>query len=285
MGDGSMRRAKTIGYGLFIWIIVAGCGAQTQPDRTVPLARTVRLPVHTLEGTPADTTQPAQSLGVSIGAEDELPAGPQGFDVLYDGSFVVSDPLQRRLVFYDSEGAFLDAWPLNFSPTTVTVLEDGLEVHDGATDTYYLVDDRGNARPVASGTRSTRIVNELGVPRLERGENRGQISWEGARAVGPSTLEVILDIESLQLVSLGSLGTDGRGYTYAVLEAAEGGDAIHVRKLIHVFDVEGNLMAKIEDTDDDYFVHPVDAFRLRGQSVYQLVPRHDEVLIHVWNVD
>lgn len=280
-----MRRGETNRYGLFIWLMVAGCGAQPQPDLTIPLARTVRLPVHTYEGAPADTTQLAQSLAVSTGAEDELPAGPQGFDVLYDGSFVVSDPLQRRLVFYDSEGAFLDAWPLNFAPTTVTVLEDGLEVHDGATDTYYLVDDRGNAQPMASGTRSNRLVSELGVPRLERGENRGQLSWEGARDVGPSTLEVILETESLQLVSLGSLGTDGRGYTYAVLEAAEGGDAIRVRKLIHVFDAEGNLKAKIEDTADNYFVHPVDAFRLRGQSVYQLVPRQDEVLIHVWNVD
>src|SRR5215467_7949604 len=85
----------------------AGSGA-----RSVSLARVIRIPVRTLV-TPevaAQSGHETNDLIVSAAAPDEPPEGPDGFDVLEDGSVAITDPFRKRIAIFDSAGKFRQEW-------------------------------------------------------------------------------------------------------------------------------------------------------------------------------
>ena len=274
--------------GLLLLTLALGFACSTpEPDvRTYATQRTVRLPVHQQEAGAPLPAPPVDSLLTTGGAEDELPRGPQSFDVLPDGGFVVADPLQQRVVFFDSTGAFAEAWPLGFAVTRVTLVEDGrLQVRRADTGGYAFVDAFGDVQPVSAQDQASRAVGIEGEARLERStRNQGQITWPGARAGAADSLDVRYEDEEGEMVSLRSLGTDARGYTFVALETTGGGEAIDVRTTVHLYDPEGRLAGRITDVPPDADLHPEDAFRVRNGNLYQLIVQPGAVLIHMWEV-
>jgi hypothetical protein len=85
------------------------------------------------------------------------------------------------------------------------------------------------------------------------------------------------------MVSLEKLGTDSRGRIYAALETASRDDEVAVEKLVRKYGKDGTLLAEISDVPLDYFVAPLREFRLRGTSLYQLLPKRGDVQINVWD--
>ena len=288
---GNLMQKKHAPLGLLLLTSVLGSACSTPepgvgtPDvRTYAMQRTVRLPVQRLEAGMPPPFPPVDSLVTTGGAEDELPRGPQSFDVLPGGGFVVADPLQQRLAFFDSTGAFAEAWPLGFAVTRLTLMEDGrLEVRRADTGDYAFVDAFGDVQPVSAQAQASRAVGVQGEARLDRSlRNQGRITWPSARSGAADALDVRLEADSTEMVSLRSLGTDRRGYTFVALETTGGGEEIDVQTVIHLYDPDGRLAGRITDVPSDADLHPEDAFRVRGGHLYQLVVQPGEVLIHVW---
>ncbi len=257
--------------------------------RNFPMSRKISIPVQLFSGDTASAAlrENPGALSITAGDTDELPQGPESFEILNGGSFVITDPLQQRLVFYDSLGAYLETWPLGFPANSVILTESGaLEVRHAITEEIYMIDDSRQPRPVPAAARGRRSATTPNEGQLSRGQNRGQIAISETRSGGPGALDVSFESDSTTMISLESLGTDDRGFTYVALETTPSGDAaqpIVVNKIIRKYAADGALAGQISDIAIDYYVAPNDEFRVRRGFVYQLAPLQDKVEIRVWD--
>ncbi len=225
------------------------------------------------------------ALAATPGGTDEPPRGPESFDVLEDGGFVVTDPLQDRLVLYDSLGRYSKALQIGLSASSVSFVRGGtLEVWEASTGHFFQLDQRGGRKSIESTEVHKRVAFEHGVSRMT-GANRGIITDRPHRvkSIG-DTLRVDFDSDSTQMVSLQSLGVDREGYTYVQVEAAVAGKEIEIKNIIRKYSPDGRMACQIVDIPSGYYVTPTDAFRVRWGKVYQFLPRESEVRINVWDI-
>ena len=258
------------------------CKDSKQDVRIISKSRTVSMPVQMLSNTTPESLENPAALTVSAGGEDELPQGPQSFDVLDDGSFVITDPLQRRIVFYNSMGQYLEAWQIGFPANRIKVRDDGFfEVTKATSNDTFLIDDTGQIYPANMRTRSQVSKPSLGETKL-LGLNRGVISRPRTRGQEPGTLEINFESDSTQMISLRDLGMDREGNTYVAMETTHGTDTIDIIKFIRKYSPKGNILGQINDISLDYYIHPVDEFRIKNGQIYQMQPKQTELLINIW---
>ena len=261
---------------------------ETPSVRTIPLTRTIRIPAQIMT---SDTALAPWRLNAGLltttgGGEDELPQGPESFEVLPDGGFVIADPLQRRVVFYDSLGNYVTVWPIGLAVNSITLREGGeFAVRQANSGDYFFVDQRGQVLPQSAQPRRRGGNTAPAEARLlER--NRGRIGEPRARGATGGGIEIAFDSDTTQMVSLQNLGTDAQGNVYAVLEITQGNSAaIDVRKIVRKYSAAGRLIAEILDLPLEAEIAPVDELRLRRGCVYQLVPARTEVRINVWDTN
>jgi hypothetical protein len=265
----------------------AGSGkANPGPDvRTVSLTRVVRIPIQTLN--PGTSKEPAKvdpaALLISPGAADELPEGPNGFDVLDDGSLLITDPLRHQVSVFDGEGKFLRAWKLGFAADSLTVDARGLiVVREANTEQLHVFDRDGRPRPqeheVLPEVQETRVISATAgtvIPSAKR----------NSRSVA---LSIQFERPGSTLLSLESLATDSEGNNFVALEATTGSasdETIGVDKYVRRYSAAGALANEIADIPLDYYVPPMDELRVRHGVVYQLFTTNSEVRINVWNTN
>jgi len=224
------------------------------------------------------------NLMISLGAEDELPEGPDGFDVLEGGGLLITDPLQSRVVSFASDGKFLKAWNLGFAADSLTVIANGMVlVREASTGQLHAFDREGQARPAEEATLPVRAE-----ARVQPGKNRGEVVRTAANGTHASPLEIQFDKPGLALVSLESLAIDKKGDTYVALETTAGGgspDAINLNKYVRRYSSDGKLLCEIADIPLDYYVAPVDELRVRNGLIYQLQTTKSEVRVNVWDTN
>jgi hypothetical protein len=223
-------------------------------------------------------------LTISVGGEDELPQGPQSFDVLEDGSFVIADPVRERLVFYDPEGNYESDQPIGLAAMSVSLNGGSTAVRGAKTGAFFLIDETGEPRAIDSSATPRGTERAEGVARLID-STHGVITTAGTRGTEPETLDIRFESDTGRMVSLQSVGTDRDGNTYVALETTSGGDAVDIVKIIRRYSPDGRLVCEIRDISLDYYVQPTDEFRVRSGIVYQLVPGQTVVLINVWNTN
>jgi len=249
----------------------------------VPLSQTVRIPV-----SPAGASEQADSRDVSIstllvskGAVDELPEGPTGFDVLEDGSFVIVDPLRKRICLFNPQGKFRKAWKTGFAADSVTVMKNGLlAVEESGTDMLHVFDRDGVAKP-----QEAAVLPRYGEARVLSGSSGivNHISAGGTR-----TLEINYDRQGSRLLSLQALAEDAEGNIFVAVEgttAGDSGEEIRLNKSIRRYGSDGTLSREVSDIPLDYYVAPVGELRVRDGKVYQLLTTSSEVKINVWNTN
>lgn len=248
--------------------------------RNVPLTRVVHIPVATVraQGT-AGTSLRDSNLVISPGAPDELPEGPEGFDVFDDRTLLIADPLRDRLAEFDSKGVFKQEWRIGFAADSVTVTSTGLVlVREASTGALHAFDREGHPR-----TTEPAQLPEADHAVLQ-GLNRGIV----VRSKAPDSagaLEVRFERPGFRLLSLESLITDENGNTYVALETTAGGESVDVKKIVRRYDAKGQLVAEISDMNVDYYVRPVDELRVHRGLVYQLMSSASEVLINIWDTN
>jgi hypothetical protein len=252
--------------------------ADPAPDiRMISLTRVVRIPVQTQN---PEIKEETAALLISPGAADELAEGPNGFDVLDDGSFLITDPLRSQVSVFDSEGKFKGAWKIGFAADSLTTSRGLIVVREATTEHLYVFDRDGKPHPQERGTlpkpQEARVVSATA----------GTVTTSAAGNTG--TLSIQFDKPGLTLLSLESLGTDADGNTYVALEATTGSSVngtINLTKYVRKYSAAGTLVCEAEDIPLDYYVPPVDELRVHGGVVYQLFITSSEVRINVWDTN
>lgn len=253
------------------------------PGRTISLTRIIRFPVKLLKGSGALGQPESESLAVSPGATDELPDGPSGFDILDDGRILISDPLQSRIGVFDTSGKFLGAWKTGFAADSVKVLANGaVLIRQANTGEIHVFSSEGRQRA------SEGAALPVGAEARLSGGNSGTVIRAGAGGRG-ELLAIQYDQPRSTLLSLEWLDTDPSGNTYVALEATtgekEGRESIDLSKRVRRYASDGTLVAETGDVPLDYYVPPVDEFRVSKGNVYQLFTTESEVRINVWNMN
>src|SRR5262249_43322768 len=118
--------------------------SQSPPEssvRRVVRTRVIHIPLTTLGPEKGGPTRPLpiDTLLVSAGGQDELPAGPSAFDVFDDGSFLIADPLRQRLAVFDAKGKFLRELKVGFAVDSLTITANGsIQIRQANTGDTYL---------------------------------------------------------------------------------------------------------------------------------------------------
>ena len=253
---------------------------------TIPLTQVLRIPVSTLG--PQDTGESLNAapatLMISLGATDEPPEGPDSFDVLEDGSVLITDPLRSRVSSFGSDDKFRKAWKIGFAADSLTVIPNGLVViREARTGQLHAFDREGQARPAEAVT-----LPERAEAQVLTGQNRGTVMRPAIHNAHGGPLKIQFDKPGLTLVSLESLATDEKGDTYVALEttaSAEAPEGINLNKYVRRYSSDGKLLCEIADIPLDYYVPPVDELRVHKGVVYQLQTTSTEVRVNVWDTN
>ena len=252
---------------------------------TIPLTETLRIPVRTLgtEATAESLNAAPASLLVSPGASDELAGGPSGFDVLDDGSLLITDPLRNRVSLFDSHGAFRKAWKIGFAADSLTVVADGVVlVREATTGQLHAFDREGQARQ----TEGTALPEQAEARVLN--SKSGNVKRPVIDNTHGGPLAVQIDRPGLTLVSIEVLSIDQKGDTYVALETtanSQPAEGISLNKYVRRYSSDGKLLCEIADIPLDYYVPPVDELRAHKGKVYQLETTNSEVRINVWDTN
>jgi hypothetical protein len=253
--------------------------------RSIALTRTVRIPVNLLtstDGVTAPNPDPA-TLTIAPGAADERPEGPDSFDVLEDGSVVVTDPIRNRIAVFDAQGKYRQSWKIGFAADSVTAVANGLTlVREARTGQLHAFGKDGR---VSSAEHVA--LPEAGVARLLSG-NSGVVTPHSAKNSQAGSFAIRIDRPGSALISLEVLATDAEANSYVALESTAGtaeADEINVDKYVRKYAGDGRLVSETSDLPLDYYVTPVDELRVHRGIVYQLLTTNKEVRINVWDMN
>ncbi|HEY5564683.1 MAG TPA: hypothetical protein VIL33_03770 [Rhodothermia bacterium] len=282
--------------------MAAGCllRYETPVTPNLALVDVIELPTRLVRTGGAAMTAGENELVLLDAGEEEVPQGPQGFDVLEDGSFVIADPLGERLAFYDSAGVYLASCELGLAPQSVTRIGSQFEVrglHTGAWYRARLLEGEEESECIVEEappeTVGVRAAEEAGEAELVRDTvNFGTIDWTRGSRADRQPLEVSYQSDTTRMVSLQGVGPVtgvNRGFgdelMVVAIEAASPAETIRVRKEIQVYDETNRLVALVPDVGVDYFIAPETEFRIHGSKLYQLYPQRDGVRINVWSLE
>jgi hypothetical protein len=220
---------------------------------------------------------------IAPGAEDERPEGPDSFDVLEDGSLLVTDPIRNRIAIFDSQGRFRQTWKIGFAADSVTSFANGSTlVREARTGQSHVFSREGRPLPTEH-----LVLPELGEARM-LGVNRGMVMRPAVGNSHGGSLAIQFDRPGSALVSLEILAIDPEGNTYVALESTVSGreaDEVNVNKYVRKYAVDGKLVSEIADIALDYYVTPIDELRVHRGIVYQLLTTNTEVRIDVWDMN
>jgi hypothetical protein len=257
--------------------------ALDQGDSDAPsyrLTRTVIIPLKVLEpsqaGPPQAKADPSVLL-VTPGAEDELPEGPNGFEVLGDGRLLISDPLANRLAVFDIQGKFRGSWNLDFSPDSLTLIGNNtVAVRDAATGQLHGFSQNGQPQSLPNDT-----AQNVGEVQL-KSRNTAVVTPPATSGKHARSFEFTFDRPGMSLLSVEALGVDSNGDTYVAVESTKGGDEVTVQKDVRKYSASGKLLGQILDIRLDYYITPVNELRVRNGTVYQLDTTKFEVRVNIW---
>lgn len=268
--------------GLFASDANSGSSAAAPDVRMVPLTRVIRMPVRILSSTPVQNTDPA-ALTIAPGAADERPEGPDGFDVLEDGTVVVTDPLRNRIATFDSQGRFKQTWKIGFAADSITSLGDGLIlVREASTGRTHVFSREGK-----EVTPQPYSLPQLPEARIVNGTS-GIVMRQSVKNLPVTPLPIQLERAGSALVSIEVLGIDSQGNTYVALEASDATrdtEEANVDKFVRKYSTDGKVVGQIGDISLNYYVTPVDELRVHRGVVYQLLTTNSEVRINVWDMN
>lgn len=263
-----MRTAKRTALLLVGFACLCGCSGPARPRVAGSLLQAslvVRLPVEFLEA------QSKGKLTYSEGAEDEPAEGPAGMDVVEDGSFAISDPLQKRVVMFSRQGDFLREQPLGFGADLVRDL-NGRLVARRMTDRGWSGSDGQGIPDPRSPVPTVRLI----------GPNRGFAAVPGAAE--SAGLEIEWSGTAETLLSVQTLEREGDGTWWVALEVGDPEDLGTLRKIVRKYGGKGELLAEVTGIGTDYYVVPVEEFRVKKGMLYQLEPLAGEVRVNAWDL-
>jgi hypothetical protein len=292
----SRKASRTIPLRICLAISFCLCGAMCGPadhssqgaaHSPLAVSRVVHIPlrlVGDLQKKPLPPNEPG-FLVISPGSEDELPEGPNAFEVLDDGGVIISDPLLNRLVVFDSAGNFKRALSLGFASDEVTQLENGaLGIRRANTDALYQLDSKDviRASDPAIGMRGD--LAGAGVAKRVSLDHGTIVNRMQGRQRIADPLDVHYVSDTTQMVALRSLATNAEGATFVALTVtSHATDAVKTNTIVRKYSRSGELLCQTAELPSDYVVFPTNPIRVRNNMIYHMIPGKDAVTIKIWN--
>jgi hypothetical protein len=244
----------------------------------------IRISTYQLTSGSVGTEANPGALTIRPEVEEQEAEGPQSFVVLGDGRFVIADPLRDRLAVYSAAGVFERAIDLGAPPSEVSLLGERLRVVIATDATVRLIDLEGRPAPAPAGVAATPRETDIVLD----SERSGLVRWKGgpAPASGASGVKVQLDNPQVRLASLRVIAGEPDGVMYVSAESAErsGRSLSTVGTIVRRYSADGALQVEVRNIPLEYYVTPKTPFRVARNTLYQLYPQLDAVLIHVWTL-
>ena len=250
--------------------------------------RSIAIPARTVLDPSTAPAEPA-ILTLSEDDEDEEAEGPSSFDVFPDGGFVITDPLRKRIVFYDAAGRYRNELQIFVSAERLRVLpNNALSVVRHQTGLRYIFETDGAgrykaARPAAASDLDPDAL-DAGTAKLLDPQN-GAVSALARQGTEVAPIAIRFEAPGESMVSIRRLGSDSRNRTYVAIESASAGERVDVRRTIRKYSAQGESLVQISDIPLDHGVYPADEFRVREGVVYQMVVKPAEVRLNVWDTN
>jgi hypothetical protein len=277
-----------------IAVLLSAC-SQAPPERQAPpavtivrtMTRSITIPVRALQDRSTNSAQPAEdgTLTIRPEAQDQQAEGPQSFAVLDDGSLVIADPLADRLAVYSDGGVYQRSIRVGAPVALVDREGPGLRLSIAVTGDERVVglDGQSMGRATIAEARQPSVV-------LNPDRSSGQIRWPGvAAAAGErSSNEITVQLQQTdrRLASLQVIAGGPNAPVYVVAESVErSGSALStLTAIVRRYSPQGELDREVQGIPLDYYVTPKTPFRVVNGVLYQLFPKQDAVLIHVWDL-
>jgi hypothetical protein len=293
----SMKRLLTI---LLVTVGAASCSGRpteerpqsAEPVRTAASPAVIEKQTYVIRistnrltsgsvGTPPEN---ADALTIRPEAEDQQAEGPQSFVVLGDGRFVIADPLRDRLAVYSAAGAFERAIDLGAPASEVSLVGERLRVVIATDATVRLIDLQGRPASAAAEVASRPPEADVALD----SERSGVVRWKGGagRASTASGVKVQLDNPEVRLASLRVIAGEPDRAMYVSAESAErsGRSLSTVGTIVRRYSADGELQVEVRNIPLEYYVTPTTPFRVANNTLYQLYPQLEAVVIHVWTL-
>src|SRR5580698_3985380 len=261
-------------------LLVSGGEGRPQVEvRTVEMTHVIRIPLTAVgsQETSQASGKDSAILATSPGAAEELPEGPDGFDILDDGGILISDPLRNRVVTFDSQGKLRQSWNIGFAADSIRILPDGRAlIREANTGQLHAFDREGKTIP-----------GEVSPP-LDAAQAQKLTATSGSISNGnENSITVHLERVGQSLVSLQCLAVDNTGKLYVALESTSGEstEGINVNKTVRKYAANGNLLSESTNLPLNYYIRPVDELRVRKGKIYQLMTTSSEVEINIWDMN
>jgi hypothetical protein len=268
----------------------AGSGPRivTQPTRTLSIPVQTYAPRSGEQPSPAD---PA-SLTIRLEAEDHQAEGPQSFDVLEDGGLAIADPLKNRLAIYSNAGVYQRAIEVGGSISNVRIEGGRLHVTSSTDGRERMIGLDGSPAPAPAGIQPQPQPQPQVALSPER--SSGRIRWpgplpagaEGKPTGGPPEIAVQLERPDQQLASLRVIAGSPNAPTYVAAESIDRSapSLATLGAIVRRYSAKGELEVEVRGIPLDYYVTPTSPFRVSNNVLYQLVPKENVVLVHVWDL-
>lgn len=249
------------------------------------MTASVKIPVVRIDTDPQTRGDALGPLTIRIERQDREPEGPQSFDVLPDGRFVIADPLRDRLVVYEPGGKAQREIPIGGAARVVAAVgSEAVRIVSAVDGTAHTFDFKGREQPATRGAESQ---TPRAAVKLDD-DRSGSVQWTSTRSDGrrPADLRVLIDEAKNRLASLQIIAVDEEQRPYIAVEAADrsGRSLESLSKTVRRYSPGGALEAEVRKIPIDYYIVPVTEFRVVGGVLYQLMPRQDAVFINVWTI-
>jgi hypothetical protein len=268
-----------------VWLLAVSTAfsalASATDAPTYELSRTIAIPLKSVDATQSATAQASQdpaTLLASPGAEDELPEGPNGFEVLEDGRLLISDPLAFRVVVFDTQGKYRESWKLSFPPDSLTLVgKQVVAIRDASTGQLHGFGLDG--RPQSLPQNPTPPLGEV----MRKSGNLAYVTLASSSGTTTQALQISFDRPGMSLVSVEILAVEKDGNAYLALESTSGGDEVSIEKDVRKYSNSGKFLGQIVHIPLDYYIPPINELRVRDGVIYQLYTTKAEVRVNIWN--
>jgi hypothetical protein len=267
-------------------------GAGSGPRIVTQPTRTLSIPVQTYaprSGEQPSAADPAR-LTIRLEAEDQQAEGPQSFAVLEDGSLAIADPLRDRLAIYSNGGVYQRAIDVGAPISNVSVDAGRLRVASATDGRERVIGPDGGPVPAPAGIQPQPPQPQIA---LNPERSSGRIRWSGPMPAGAEgkpggTPEIAVQLERAdqQLASLQVIAGSPNASTYVVAESVDRSapSLSTLGAIVRRYSAKGELEVEVRGVPLDYYVTPTTPFRVSNDVLYQLVPKENVVLVHVWDL-
>ena len=257
-------------------VCVALASVHAQPSLSPPLsgfgqASNFHLP---FEWVSASSTPSSPDRVAARRADvDQLPEGPQSFEVLKNGTILITDPLWPRIAVL-RDGKIVGAVKLNAPVERIAADSSGkLMMQSPFSDEFQL-----SAEP-------WRFDSFGSLPRRDASGRAVKAENGGGRIVDVRGAKEDIKVKApvLPLLALRRIPSDDE-FVYVLLQSKRASNPIQIAQIVRKYSKDDQEVCELSMPSSVAYIRPLDEFRVTDGKLYRMVPSNEDLAFSVWDV-